>query len=130
LIGPYTYTRNEDSFVGYLSSSVSKKPLDTSQLGELVHDQDEPNIFSKYGEIKKNNEILKVTTYTRFWKQTTSSQPRLLSTFDTEKRKMQMAFLQAEVPFPKTLEDFKKSICSFSVDQIVRKVYITEQWNT
>lgn len=31
---------------------------------------------------------------------------------------MQITFLQAEVPFPKILEDYKKSIFSFNVDQI------------
>lgn len=62
--------------------------------------------------------MLKDTTQTHLWKQKTSSQHRPLSSFDTEKGKMQITFEQVEVLFLKTSEDYKKSIFSFNTDQI------------
>ena len=54
------------------------------------------NIFARYKEIKKNNEALKATTYSEFWKQTATTQHRLLSTFDTEKGQFQLTFLDLQ----------------------------------
>jgi len=42
----------------------------------------------------------------------------LLSAFDTKKGRMQMAFLQAQVPFPKSPANYNKTIFSFDTDQI------------
>ena len=42
----------------------------------------------------------------------------LLSAFDTEKGKIQIAFLQAWVPPPKTTDDYKNSVFYFNLDQI------------
>jgi len=47
-------------------------------------------------------------TYTQFWKHSSSSQARLLSVFDSEKGKMQMTFLQAQIPQPETPLDYQK----------------------
>ena len=76
------------------------------------------NIFSKFLEIKQKNESLKSQVYSQFWKQTSTSQHRLLSSFDSERGRMQMAFLQAKIPFPKSTTDYKKTIFSFYVNQI------------
>jgi len=58
------------------------------------------NIFSKYMEIKQKNETFKAHMYNQFWKQTSTSQHILLSAFESGKGRMQLAFLQAQVPFP------------------------------
>jgi len=73
LTWPHASRRTKEIFVASPSSLAFQEPLDTSQSGELVHDQTEPNIFAKNKEIKKKNELLKATTSTQFWKQTTSS---------------------------------------------------------
>jgi len=64
-------------------------------------------------QIKQKNETLKANTYAQFWKYTSTSQHRLLTAFDSEKRRMKMAFLQAQVPSPKTFVDYKKTMFSF-----------------
>ena len=61
---------------------------------------------------------MKSNVYNQFWKQTSTSQHRLLSTFDSEKGKMQMAFLQAQIPFPKSPSDYKKNVFSFNANKI------------
>ena len=47
-----------------------------------------------------------------------TSQHRLLKTFNSEKGMMQMAFLQAQVPFPKAPSNYKKTIFYFDANQI------------
>ena len=89
-----------------------------AQAIDLIQDQVEPNILSKFKEIKKKNELLKATIYSQFWKLIASSQHTLISAFDTEKGKMQITCLQALVPFPNTPADYKNSIFSFDVNQI------------
>jgi hypothetical protein len=59
----------------------------------------------------------------QFWKQTSTTHHRLLSAFDMEKGRMHMAFLQAQIPHPKTTFDYKKS--SFEFD--VKEVHPTDQ---
>lgn len=76
------------------------------------------NIFSTFLEIKQNNGCLKSQVYSHFWKQTSTSQHRLLSTFNSERGRMQMAFLQAQILFPISTTDYKKTIFSFDVNQI------------
>lgn len=56
--------------------------------------------------------------YIQFWKQTSTSQHRLLSAFDSEKGRMEMAFLQAHLTFPKSPFDYKKTMISFDTSQI------------
>jgi hypothetical protein len=55
------------------------------------------SIFEKYDLIKKKNEMLTNDTYAQFWKQKSTTQHGLFSSFDTEKGRMHMAFLQAHV---------------------------------
>ena len=64
------------------------------------------------------NEILKNNTYNHFWKQTSSSQRKLLSIFDIEQEKMQMAFLETQIPYPKTPTDYKSTIFELSIKDI------------
>lgn len=90
-------TREDDIFIGSPSSSTSRDPPKTPKIVNLAQYTAEPNIFSKYKVIKQRNEMLKASTYTHFWKQTTVYQHKLLSTFDSEKGKMQIAFLEDEV---------------------------------
>jgi hypothetical protein len=85
---------------------------------ESIHGEKEPNIFYKYKEIKQRNELINTSTYTQFWKQTSIAQHRLLSAFDTDKGRIQMAFLQAQVPYPKTTSDYKKTSFEFDVKDV------------
>ena len=78
----------------------------------------EQNIFAKYREIKKKNEALKATTYSKFWKKISTTQHRLLSSLDTEKGQIQLAFLELTVPIPKGIEDYKSSVFSFDTKKI------------
>lgn len=55
--------RQEDVFLGCPSSFVSQGPPETPQIEDFSQDIFEPNIFSKYRDIKKRNEKLKATTY-------------------------------------------------------------------
>ena len=74
----------------------------------------QPSIFTRYKEIKLKNEALKALTYLAFWKQTATTQHRLLYAFDSEKGQFQMAFLEPKVSTPRGVEDYKASI--FLVD--------------
>jgi hypothetical protein len=64
---------------------------------------------------KKKNERLASSTYAQFWKQTSTAQHRFLSSFDTDKGRMYMAFLQEKVPHPKEITDYKRSTLEFDV---------------
>ena len=68
-------------------------------------EQEEEDIYDTFMEIKRSNEVLKTNTYNKFWKQTSSSQSRPLSTFDSDKGRMRIAFLEAQVPRPKGAAD-------------------------
>jgi hypothetical protein len=76
------------------------------------------SIFEKYDMIKKKNQMLTNNTYAQFWKQTSTTQHRLLSSFDTEKGRMHMAFLQAQVPHPKEVTDYKRLTFEFDAKQV------------
>jgi len=52
--------------------------------------------------------MLTSSTYAQFLKQTSMAHHRLLSSFDTEKGKIHMDFLQAQVPDPKVITDYKR----------------------
>jgi hypothetical protein len=71
------------------------------------------SVFEKYDLIKKKNQTLTSSTYAQFWKQTSTAQHRLLSTFDTEKGRMNMDFLQAQVSDPKAIPDYKRATFKF-----------------
>lgn len=68
----------------------------------------EDYIFHVFSDIKKKNEDLKFSTYTQFWKHSSSSQARLVSVFESEKGKMQMDFLQAQISQPRTNAHYQK----------------------
>jgi hypothetical protein len=76
------------------------------------------SIFEKYDMIKKKNQMLTNNTYAQFWKQISTTQHRLLSSFDTEKGIMHMAFLQAQVPHRKEVTDYKRSTFEFDAKQV------------
>jgi hypothetical protein len=106
-----------------VSTSSSKKQEDTTLSVESSQEPTGLSIFDKYKMIKQRNELLTSNTYAQFWKQTSTTQHRLLSAFDTEKGRMHMEFLQAQVPHPKTISDYKKA--SFEFD--VKEVHPTDQ---
>jgi hypothetical protein len=62
--------------------------------------------------------MLTSSTYAQFWKKTSTTQHRLLSSFDTEKGRMHMVFLQAQVPQPKEIIDYKRSTLEFDAKQV------------
>jgi hypothetical protein len=47
-----------------------------------------------------------------------TAQHRMLSTFDTEKGRMHMAFLQVQVPDPKVITDYKRAIFKFQTKDV------------
>jgi hypothetical protein len=89
-------------------------PLDTppSKTGPKL------GIFEKYDTIKKKNQSLTSSTYAQFQKQSSTAQHRLLSAFDTEKGRMHMAFLQAQVPDPKVISDYKRATFEFQAKDV------------
>jgi hypothetical protein len=114
--GPHSSTFSGSQFI--VSTYSSKKQTDTTLSAESSHEKTGSNIFDKYKQIKQRNELLNNNTYAQFWKQTSTSQHRLLSSFDIEKGRMQMAFLQAQVPHPKTVVDYKKTSFEFDVKEV------------
>jgi len=78
----------------------------------------ERNFFTNFLEIKHKNEALKANVYAQFWKKTSTSQHRFLIAFDSEKGRMQMAFLQDQFPFAKASSDYKNTLFYFDVNQI------------
>jgi hypothetical protein len=75
-------------------------------------------IFEKYELIKKKNQTLTTSTYAQFQKQSSTAQHRLLSAFDTEKGRMHMAYLQAQVPDPKVISDYKTATFEFQAKDV------------
>jgi hypothetical protein len=78
-----------------MSTVFSKKPMSTPLVDQLSKVGPKMSIFEKYDPIKKKNQMLTNSTYDQFWKQTSTTQHRFLSAFDTEKGRMHMEFLQA-----------------------------------
>jgi hypothetical protein len=101
-----------------MSTSSSKKQTDTSLINQPTQGAAKLSIFEKYDMIKKKNERLTNNTYAQFWKQTSTTQHRLLSSFDTEKGRMYMEFLQAQVPHPKEITDYKRSTLEFDAKDV------------
>lgn len=81
-------------------------------------EQERSEYFSIYKEIKAKNQALKATTFSQFWKKTTTSQHRLLSSFDIEKRRIQVSFLKPKFSHPILVDDHKNPIFSFNIDMI------------
>jgi hypothetical protein len=101
-----------------MSTSSSKKQTDTTLTTQPSQESAKLSIFEKYDLIKKKNEMLTSNTYAQFWKQTSTTQHRFLSAFDTERGRMHMAFLQAQVPHPKEITDYKRSTLEFDAKQV------------
>jgi hypothetical protein len=77
-----------------ITSALLKKSTDTPSTTQPGKIGPKLSMFEKYDLIKKKNQTLTSNTCTQFWKQTSTTQHRMLSTFDTEKGRMHMAFLQ------------------------------------
>ena len=77
-------------------------------------------MFDTFKEIKLRNEILKNSIYNQFWKQTSSSHRRPLSSSDSEKGKMHMELLEAQISKPNTATNYKKTSFKFSIEDIHR----------
>jgi hypothetical protein len=101
-----------------ITSVLPKKPTDTPPVNQPGKTGPKLSIFEKYDLIKKKNQTLTSNTYAQFWKQTSTAQHRLLSTFDTEKGRMHMAFLQAQVPDPKVITDYKRATFEFQTKDV------------
>ena len=101
-----------------MSTSSSKKKIDTTLTTKSSQESTGLNIFEKYNLIKKKNEMFTNSNYAQFWKQTSTSQYSLLSDFDTEKGRMHMAYLQTEVPQPKAISDYKRSTFEFDIKEV------------
>jgi hypothetical protein len=101
-----------------MSTSSSKKQIDTTVTTQPPPTSIKLSIFEKYDLIRKKNEMLTNHTYGQFWKHTSTTQHRFLSAFDTEKGRMHMAFLQAQVPHPKEITDYKRSTLEFDAKQV------------
>jgi hypothetical protein len=97
-----------------MSTSSSKKQTDTTVTTQPPPGSAKLSIFEKYDLIKNKNETLASNTYAQFWNQTSTTQHRLLSSFDTEKGRMHVVFLQAQVPHPKEIIDYKKETFEFN----------------
>jgi hypothetical protein len=97
-----------------LPNKSTNSPVNTqpSKVGPKL------STFEKYELIKKRNQTLTNSTCTQFWMQTSTMQHRLLSTFDTEKGRMDMAFLQAHVPDPKVITDYKRATFEFQTKDV------------
>jgi hypothetical protein len=101
-----------------ITSAVPEKSTDpplTTQPGKVGP---KLSIFKKHELIKKRNQTLTSSTCAHFWKQMSTAQHRLLSAFDTEKGRMHMAFLQAQVPDPKVITDYKRATFEFQTKDV------------
>jgi hypothetical protein len=56
-----------------MSTSSSKKQIDTTLTTKSSQESARLNIFEKYNLIKKKNEMLTNSTYAQFWKQTSTA---------------------------------------------------------
>jgi hypothetical protein len=115
---PHSSAYSYSKFIVSTSSPTYQRQTDTTMIVESTHGQTESNIFDKYKQIKKINELLNRSTYAQFWKKTSNDQHMLLSSFDTKRGRMKMAFLQAQIPHPKTVADYKKTAFEFDVKDV------------
>jgi hypothetical protein len=101
-----------------ITPAVPKKSTDSPLDTQPGKTGPKLSIFEKYELIKKKNQTLTSSTYTQFRKQTSTAQHRLLSAFDIEKGRMHMAFLQAQVPDPKVITDYKRATFEFQTKDV------------
>jgi hypothetical protein len=62
--------------------------------------------------------MLTYSTYAQLWKKTSTTHHRFLFDFYTKKGRMHMAYLQAHVPQPKTISDYKISTFDFDIKEV------------
>jgi hypothetical protein len=101
-----------------ITNVLPKKTTDTPPINQPGKTRPKLSIFEKYDLVKKNNQTLTSSTYAQFWKQTSTTQHRLLSVFDMEKGRMHMEFLQAQVPDPKVITDNKRETFEFHTKDV------------
>jgi hypothetical protein len=87
---------------------LPKNSIDTPPASQPSKIGPKLSIFEKCDLIKKKNQTLTTSTYAQFWKKTSTAQHQLLSAFDTEKGRMHMEFLQAQVLDPKVITNYKR----------------------
>ena len=66
------------------TSFPQTKEITYSPISHISHDSTQQNVFSRYKEIKRKNEALKDTTYSKFRNNSSTTQHNLLSALDTE----------------------------------------------
>ena len=96
-----------------ITPAVPKKSSDSPLDNQSGNTGPKLSIFEKYELIKKKNQNLTSSTYAQFRKHTLTAQHRLLYAFDTKKGRMHMDFLQAQVPDPKVITDYKRATFEF-----------------
>jgi len=101
-----------------ITSALLKKSTDTPSTSQPGKVGPKLSIFEKYDLIKKRNQTLTSSTCAQFWKQTSTAKHRLLSAFDTEKGRMHMAFLEAQVSDPKVIIDYKRATFEFQTNDV------------
>ena len=101
-----------------ITPTVPKKSTDSPLNNQPGKTGPKLSIFEKYELIKKKNQTLTSSTYAQFRKQTSTVQHRLLTAFNTEKGRMHMAFLQAQVPDPKVISDYKRATFEFQAKDV------------
>jgi hypothetical protein len=62
--------------------------------------------------------MLTSNTYSQFWKKTSTAQHSFIIAFDTKKGRMHMTCLQAQVPHPKEITDYKRSTFEFDTKEV------------
>jgi hypothetical protein len=115
--------KDDQSLLGTINKNImsivfSKKPTDTPPVNQPSKITPKLIVFEKYDMIKKKNQTLNNSTYAHLWKQTSTAQHRLLSAFDIEKGRMHMVFLQAQVPDPKVITDYKRETFEFQTKDV------------
>jgi hypothetical protein len=101
-----------------ITTTIPKKSTDSPLDTQSDKTGPKLGIFEKYELIKKKNQTLTCSTYAHFRKQSSTRQHRLLSAFDTEKGRMHMAYLQAQVPDPKVISDYKRATFEFQAKDV------------
>jgi hypothetical protein len=92
-----------------ITPALPKKSTDSPLDTQSGNTGPKLSIFEKYELIKKKNQTLASSTCAQFWKQTLTTQHWLMSSFDIEKGRIHMAFLQEQVPDPKVITDYKRA---------------------
>jgi hypothetical protein len=109
---PFGSSQHKEIITSAIKSTDSPTDAPPSKTGPKL------GIFEKYDLIKKKNQTLTTSTYAQFQKQSSTAQHRLLSAFDTEKGRMHMAYLQAQVSDPKVISYYKRATFEFQAKDV------------